>query len=178
MANSLLIVTTPLYMEDHTTYPAGGGKCHEPAFFRPRGNLTWRLDPGKSTPIMQLHSTTGKEGYHCPVLFRPGVGVGDNFTCRQSSEKPIHTTQLPSLILPPPSPLYILPTPQSHCAETPKPAMVTPRAWFSYQQQPHSVCTQHDGCSVLAGCREKQEDWYNGKWWHLKLPCINGLPTE
>lgn len=173
MANSLLIVTTPLYRKDHTTYPAGGGKCHKPAFFRPRGNLTCRLDPGKSTPVMQLHSTTGEEGYHCPVLFRPGVGVGGNFTCRQSSGKPIHITQLPSLILPP---LYTLPTPRSHCAEIPKPAMETPWAWFSYQQQLHPVCIQHDGSSALAGSREKQEDWYHGKWRHLKLQCLKWKP--
>lgn len=32
---------------------------------------------------MQLHSTTGEDGYPCPVLCRPGVGVrvGDNFMC-------------------------------------------------------------------------------------------------
>lgn len=88
MASSLLIVTTPVYMEDYRTYPVGGGKCHKPAFFRPGGNLTCRLSSGKSTPIMQLHSTPGEDGYPRPVLFRPGVGVRVGITsCADRAQK-------------------------------------------------------------------------------------------
>lgn len=74
MANSLLIVTTPVYMKDYRTHPVGGGKCHKPAFFRPGGNLTCRLSSGKPTPNMQLHSTTGRMGI--PVLSSSGLGWG------------------------------------------------------------------------------------------------------
>lgn len=173
MANSLLIVTTPVYMKDYRTYPVGGGKCHKPAFFRPGGNFTCRLSSGKPTPIMQLHSTTGEEGYPCPVLFRPRVGVrvGDNFMCRESPEKPIHNSQLHNLILP--HHIRFLHT--NHTVQKPQSQL-----WSNREPGfPVRNSRTLPACRMLALlCRlgAGRNRRAGGKWQHLKLPCIKCKP--
>lgn len=87
--------------------------------------------------------------------------------CRQSSEKPIHITQLHNIILPPFPFLHKI----TWCSN-PK---ASKRAWFYCQKQAHSPCVQPEGSSVPAGYREgcRRTD---GKWQHLKLPCIKCKP--
>lgn len=94
MANSLLIVT-PLYRKDHTTYPAGGGKCHKPAFFRPgvTSPADWTLE--NPPPLCSCTAPLGWKAII--VLSSSGLGWGWGVTSR-ADRAPKNPSTLPSCL--------------------------------------------------------------------------------
>lgn len=104
-------------------------------------------------------------GCHRPVLFMPQG--------KRHVQKELWKTH-PYHLAAHQSPPSSLPTPQSRCAETPKPV----RAWLYSQKKLHSAACA-DGSSVPAGCgRGWQEDWLlsvsHFKW----AACRGGISGE